>query len=1266
MIGKEILNYRIVSLIGKGGMGSVYLGEHKFISKQKAAIKVINADMVNEFTKKCLKEEAEHLAGLNHHNIVAFHDYDIDEKGNIYLVMEYADGKSLEDYINTVSGLIVEEKICPFFEPILDAVGYAHKHNIIHRDIKPSNIIITTDGTPKILDFGIATIIKKEEEDKDHLIMGTPSYMSPEQVKGEHLDERSDIYSLGVLLHQMLTGNAPYDTTTLTEFDINKKVIEEPLPRLKTYYKYVSEKVQKVVDKATAKNPEDRYQSCAEFKKALHLAVYPPKISKWVWTSIAACIVLIIGAGIYYWDYNRTKVYYYKDYAEQWGVPQGIGELSEKEKSHVNRLYRFEYCKRKLLRVSHINSKDKIIEDEESERNERPIDQWLYYTENGKVSRVKVKDRNGKVLYVKAYNDKLNTLVFQYDDEHGTERTMSGQTVGYTRVLEDTEQKKGRISRWWLEYDDNGYISSIRYANLSNQNVGDDNNIYGRTYIRDNKGRAVEIHYIGKEGQPQPTKWGLGIKKFYYDEKDNWIRAEYYTIDGKPAYDDTDGICIYEMEYDDNGNIAYALHKDSDGELMIPKKNGIAGMRSYYDHNGFRIKTEALGVDRQPSYDMKLGVSASEREYDENGFIVKETYLDIDGKKCESKDKYTTIEIKRDDCGNIIEAWTYNTTGELCESSEEEAGFQCEYDSLGNMIKRISYGTDRKPCVKKNGSVGYVLTYNDMNLLTSQTYLGKDLKPTKCLDGVCHVKIRYDTHGNQIHIAFYDESKKKLVTSDENVAGWDDVYDEKGNHIERIFFDERGKPGIVSGIAARYKYTFDENSNLKSSRYYNSNGDLMLVDGVAGNDYVRDERGNILESKEIGLDGKLAKNRVAIRYKYDKFDNEIESSVYDKNGEATVNSWHVHRWTSKYNSRNQMTERRYYDTKGSLALYNNKNYAIEKYEYNNKGNIIKCYYYGTDSKPAVCDEGWSKSTYEHNAQGKVIKQCFYGIDGKPTDPKVMVPVGICKYDKWGNMIYLAAQDGHGRFIANPNTGWAISRMTYDRKSNVTSYTYFNDNDKPALCKEGYHKVIYAYNNSSKKIEECYFGTDGKPMLINKVHKIKYEYDSNGNETLQAFYGTDGKPVNASGGYHKYVITYDANGTANVAKFYQANGKLYGSMKWNGEKWIMVDTPSTPVTTNVNQNWKSKVEELDANLPTSLNKENYTLIIQSIKVTGASSCENTFKISVSKYELNETQLQDLQSLLDKYVIFLKNELGQGITVTCVLYDSKGRKIYTTRK
>ena len=151
MIGKEILNYRITSLIGSGGMGSVFLAEHTLIKNERVAIKVIKANMANSFTRELLQKEAEHLAALNHNNIVSFKNYQVDEEGNIYLIMEYASGVNLEDYIKNVSGLIVEERICSIFEPILDAVGYAHKRKRLHRDIKPArSFTITRDTLPSL------------------------------------------------------------------------------------------------------------------------------------------------------------------------------------------------------------------------------------------------------------------------------------------------------------------------------------------------------------------------------------------------------------------------------------------------------------------------------------------------------------------------------------------------------------------------------------------------------------------------------------------------------------------------------------------------------------------------------------------------------------------------------------------------------------------------------------------------------------------------------------------------------------------------------------------------------------------------------------------------------------------------------------------------------------------------------------------------------------------------------------------------------------
>ncbi len=271
MIGERILNYQIESLLGEGGVGKVYLAVHTQLGR-KVAIKALNANLVgNQEVRERFRQEAATLSALQNLNIITLYDYVENEQG-LFLVMEYAQGNPLDDYVKKVSGPIPENKSIYFFNQILDGLQYAHTKNIVHRDIKPSNIFITQDGNAKILDFGIAKILKNEGMGmtKDGARLGTVLYMSPEQVKGQSVDARSDIYALGVTLFEMLTGRCPYNEHTATEYEVYQKIVHEPLPRLKDFYPAISDRMQTIVDKATAKDLAQRFQSCEEFRQALN------------------------------------------------------------------------------------------------------------------------------------------------------------------------------------------------------------------------------------------------------------------------------------------------------------------------------------------------------------------------------------------------------------------------------------------------------------------------------------------------------------------------------------------------------------------------------------------------------------------------------------------------------------------------------------------------------------------------------------------------------------------------------------------------------------------------------------------------------------------------------------------------------------------------------------------------------------------------------------------------------------------------------------
>lgn len=1244
--------YLLVSLLGTGASAQVWKAKDTRANNLIVALKIFdeNSDL-NSFGLQNFEKQFTIVFNMKHSNLLPPTGYDIFQ-GRPYLVMQYCENGSC----TSMAGRTDEEDILKFLHDVAAGLEYLHDHNIIHQDIKPDNIMLDDNCNFLVTDFGISVSSTGNINDSEGMSGGTRRYMAPERYDGVTLPA-SDIWSLGASAVELLTNNPPYG-----EHGGLLQAQGEPLPELPVK---LQPEIKSIIKSCLVEDPNHRIKA-NEIRQKIELywetgAWTKPSQKKTIAIVATAVASVLMCLGIFLWDYNRTKVYYYKDYVEVWGVPEGVGRISSWNAKHMHRLYRFEYKQRKVRRVSHVNSLDVIIFDTESERSERPIDQDIYYTSEGKVSRIKVRDNNGKVLYVKAFNENLTTMSFQYDDQHNTERALAAQTVGYGRMLEDNNSQKGKITRWLLEYNSDGYVTRVKYAGLDNSVVSDGNNIYGRTITYDSKGRISEIHYIGKNDEPQSTKWGLGIKKYYYDSEDNWIRAEYYTVDGQPAYDDSDGVGIYEMEYDNNGNVVTIYHKDGNGELMLPKKNGIAGAITEYDDRGFIVKQTYIGTDKTPIFVSSAGFAGYTAKCDENGFFVEQEFFDPDGQVCETTEGNSKLVMVNDKYGNNLETWRYDIHGDLCLDPTGIAGTTYKYDSIGNVIEVVYYGKDKKPTLNEQGEAGLRLKYDERNLQTEMLTLDVNLNPAFDDNHICLVRHEYDKRGNTTKISFYNADGTQLVHSNENVAGWNILYDDLGNEIERSFFNDKNTLCEVIGGYAKKTRTFDQNGHIKSERFYNATGTLTTVNGIAGTDYVCDERGNVVVDKPISTNGTLAAGRVETHYKYDKFDNCTEES-YFSNGNAADCLYGYHKATRTYNSRNQVTEVCYYNKNSQLTLTSNEGIAILKNEYDNRGNRIKSFYYGTDSRPILGKEGWASSTYEFDAFGNIIKQCFFGIDGKPTDPKNMVPVGICKYDKHNNMIYIAAQDGNGKFIMNPNTGWAISRMEYDNRSHMLSQAYFDEHDKPMMGNNGCHKITYKYDVNGNKTEEAYFGTDGKPILVNGVHLEKYTYDEKGNMTLYALYDQSGKATNCAAGFHKIAVSYD-NGTPVSRKYYTVSGSLLATQSYNkanGEWNDPQGTGSVSSYSGSSYDWRSAVRKADSECPVEVADGIY---IQSV-TSSSSNVILTIKLAeISKYNMTEELKSTLGEVTSQMRSYIRNalDLPSNVTVSVNFVDKANRTI-----
>lgn len=254
--------YHIDHLIAEGGTAKVYWGID-LRSGFPVAIKELKIKhFKNEIIRKKFRQvETQLYLYMQHPNIPKLVDFvDMHEQEQLYIIMEFIDGISLERYIYSEIGLIPEVKALPMFLDILDTVAYLHNNGILHLDIKSNNIMILPDGNIKLIDLGIAS---KISDASDSTGFGTPAYMPPEQSEKGQCGKYTDIFSLGIMLFEMLSGTLPFNGQNSKE--IRQKIKYEPTPQMKDFYPMINPELQLIVERALAKDPKMRYQSCEEF-----------------------------------------------------------------------------------------------------------------------------------------------------------------------------------------------------------------------------------------------------------------------------------------------------------------------------------------------------------------------------------------------------------------------------------------------------------------------------------------------------------------------------------------------------------------------------------------------------------------------------------------------------------------------------------------------------------------------------------------------------------------------------------------------------------------------------------------------------------------------------------------------------------------------------------------------------------------------------------------------------------------------------------------
>lgn len=1207
--------YWLVAPLGDGASAQVWKAKDTKANQLTVAVKIFSASAgMDTYGMQNFAREFTSVHDINHTNLLKPLSYDICE-GTPYLVLQYCENGSAKSMI----GRADEADVVKLLHDVAAALEYLHEHDIVHQDIKPDNILLDDNCNFLVTDFGIS-VASTGDSDLSSGSYGTQAYMAPERFSGTPVVKASDIWSLGATAFELATGDAPFgDQGGLVQSAGGEM---PPLPA--GYQPEVKEMIQSCLalqpwDRPFARDIRQKieiYWETGSWKRR--------DAKKILWIAAASLAVLLVAGGLFYWDYTRTKISYYKDYAEYWGVPEGIGPLTGREVARRAQSYRFEYARRKLRRMSLVNAADKVIDHSDTEfLNSRFADVRYFYADKGNIDYKKIYDPYGKLLYKMDYDENLKKVVFKQDDEFSTEMTLNLNTTSLHRDQSIFGSARSRISSYKLTFDERGLLVKREYAGFQNAEVVDEDLVNGQRYQYDAKGRVTEEQFLGIDGEIRSNRIGLAIKTYTYDEDDNWTRVAYLSPERKPAHDG-ENCPVVELSYDAYGNRVKEIYTTADGRLCLRAGYGVAGFEYTYDEHGNRIEMKCLGTDGRAAYSA-YGWVTSGFAYDENGFCTGRTYHDENGAavpSVENGESVGSVRYKNSPAGLQLEEAYFDISGEPMENTSGVFQTTYAYDSIGNILSIAYYDRNRQPA-KYNGFYSEIkLAYDEFNRVTEICYLS-DGKPALDESGVALHRRAYNRQGNLVNYEGYDTSLTDLTKNSDGYAGYEFTYDENGNLKTLRYFDEKRKPCLSKEGYASWENLFDERTNfLIGDKFYDVSGKLLF-----SNHYKYDPKGNKTESYTTQANGRLKANTAVEKTEYDEENNV--SRIY------------------------------YCTLEGALTNSPGETYAQMKYRYDGQGNCCEIAYYGTGNSPAKDQMGIHRYVQEYDFMRRVVKIVRYGTDNQVSPASFGAAETRFEYDVRGNETCRAFYDGHGH-RADLKAGWSFVRYAYTNRNGLLSVAYYGKNEQPVISKEEKcHKVVYHYDEKGKKVEESYWGVQDNPIpCASGYHKLVSSYDAYGNLTEERVYGADSKPVSCQAGYHKVVYTYKENRERNTVKTYSVGGALISTLRWDGQQWVSTAAGKQPEPSL--SDWMGEIRKLAAECPKEVAEGMY---LWNVSYT-SSSIEMQLKLTqVSKYEIGEEKLAEIKKELPALKQVFANNFPTHVRLTVILADKADRVLIT---